>query len=179
LKRDFLRLVPQSSDMDRKAVAGGRAFESRVMTPAGHQLTLPFTGEAADRIFFIVAMDHIHGAHFCEYITRLKPKMAVDLRHLIRFDLPGTSRQDIFNRLNATKTEYIREPLPWHQLGPKNFISDDTQLSHGLYHELIERNDTPVMFLTSKQNDAIYLFTYINRMLATKISYSWKIEHIA
>ena len=116
----------------------------------------------------IVPMDHIHGVQLCRLILDLKPRTAVDLRHLIRFDLPGTSRTEIFHHLKNAHTLYVKASLPWHELQPRDFITDGTPLSQRLNHEVVERKDSPVLLFASKKDEARYLTAYFIASLRLK-----------
>lgn len=178
MKRPDLRLVPTFASFEARVVDAAALQSSQTMTPHGYQLSLPFDDQAVLTQIAIVAMDHIHGVQLCRLILDLKPRKAVDLRHLIRFDLPGTSRTEIFYYLSSVHTLYVKASLPWHQLQPRDFILDDTPLSQRLNHEIVEREESPILLLASKKDEARYLTAYLHRVLSSRAKRPWKIEQV-
>lgn len=148
----------------------------QVMAPLGCQLPLPLGGDAESKKIVVVAMDHMHGAQFRSLILSLKPRTVIDLRHLIRFDLPGTSRAEIFSCFSRVHALYVNDSLPWHELQPRDFMTDGNSLSHRLSHEVIERDNSPIMLLASKVEDARLLASYLHRITSSSMKGAWVIE---
>ncbi len=178
MKRPDLRLVPTLTSSEVRVTKRAAPQPSRTMTPDGYQFFLPFDETAVKTQIVIVAMDHIHGVQLCRLILDLKPRTAVDLRHLIRFDLPGTSRTEIFQHFKNAHTLYVKASLPWHELQPRDFITDGTPLSQRLIHEVLERKDSPVLLFASKRDEARYLTAYLHRVLSSQAKHPWKIEQV-
>lgn len=123
----------------------------------------------------IVAMDGLHGKRLCEMILSKKPKVALDLRHVIRFDLPGTSREQVLSYFRASSTLYVRDPLPWHSLQRRDFISGDRVISQRLEHETVERKQSPVMLFVPKEEHIGFLTAYLNRVFSNRGDGPWEI----
>jgi hypothetical protein len=123
----------------------------------------------------IVAMDGLHGKRLCELIVAKKPKVAVDLRYVIRFDLPGTSREQVLSYFRATNTLYVRDPIPWHDLQRRDFMAGDRVLSQRLEHETVERKHSPVMLFVPKKEHVALLTAYLNRVFSSRGEDSWEI----
>ena len=124
----------------------------------------------------IIAMDGLHGKRLCELIISKKPKVALDLRHVIRFDLPGTSREHILNYFRATNTLYVRDPIPWHNMKRRDFISGDRVISQRLEHEAVERKQSPVMLFVPKDEHVNLLTAYLNRVFSQRSEGPWVIS---
>lgn len=140
---------------------------------------LSFSFEDDDRFdgrrIEIVSMDGLHGKRLCELILSKKPRVALDLRHVIRFDLPGTSREQVLSYFRAANTLYVRDPLPWHALQRKDFIAGNRVISQRLEHETVERKHSPVMLFVPKDEHAGFLAAYLNRVFSTRGGEPWEI----
>lgn len=123
----------------------------------------------------IVAMDGLHGRHLCELIMSRKPKVTLDLRHVIRFDLPGTSREQVLSYFRATNTLYVRDPIPWHDLQRRDFISGNRIISQRLEHETVERKQSPIMLFVPKDEHVKLLTSYLNRVFSMRGEGPWEI----
>ncbi|WP_354345803.1 hypothetical protein [Phyllobacterium ifriqiyense] len=158
---------------DVKATTGHRSSGKDV------QLTFDFGQARHEQLLTIVAMDSIHGKTLCNLILTLRPQVAVDLRHAVRFDLPGTNRHQIFSCFNETRTFYTQASIPWHELKPADFMTDRTSLSHRLHHEILERSESALMLLLPSLEHSRYLRSYLNRKLSEKADQPWRIEEVA
>lgn len=146
--------------------------------PSNEQLCFSFDDEElhdSHRIE-IVSMDGLHGKRLCELILSKRPKVAVDLRHVIRFDLPGTSREQVLSYFRATSTLYVREPLPWHILQRRDFVSGGKTISQRLEHETVERKQSPVMLFVPKDEHVRFLTAYLNRVCSNRAEGRWEIS---
>lgn len=123
----------------------------------------------------IVAMDGLHGRRLCELIMLKKPKVTLDLRHVIRFDLPGTSREQVLSYFRATNTIYVRDPIPWHDLQRRDFMSGNRIISQRLEHETVERKQSPVMLFVPKHEHVKFLTSYLNRVFSMRGEGPWEI----
>jgi hypothetical protein len=175
MKRPDLRLVPPSSPSEEKFAP---AVEPRCNLAAGDglQLSLPFDDCTTLRRIVIVSMDQIHGQTLCNLILDLKPKVAIDLRLLIRFDLPGASRAEIFNHLKLVNTLYVKDSMQWNRLKAHDLMLSESTLSHRLNHEVVERDDSPILLLASKKDEARYLGAYLNRILSMRAKRPWRVD---
>ncbi|WP_339853682.1 hypothetical protein [Roseovarius nubinhibens] len=124
----------------------------------------------------IVAMNSLHGKRLCELIMSSKPKVALDLRHVIRFDLPGTSREQVLSYFRATHTLYLRDPIPWHNLKRRDFIAGNMVISQRLEHETVERKQSPVLLLVPKDEHVSLLTAYLNRVFSKRREGPWEIS---
>lgn len=169
----------------------------RLITKEGYDLSAPevvsdagrFRGRSSEQLSFsfedvgaqenrkveIVSMDGLHGKRLCELIMSKKPKVALDLRHVIRFDLPGTSREQVLNYFRATNTLYVRDPLPWHALQRRDFIAGDKVISQRLEHETVERKQSPIMLFVPKEEHVGFLTAYLNRVFSSRGDGFWEI----
>lgn len=171
-----LRLISASSRVEDSPARGAARALDVVMAPHGFQLGLPFEGDGGVQRILIVAMDEIHGSQFLALLRSVRPKAVVDLRHLIRFDLPGTNRDEVFYNLSHLRSLYVNASVPWHQLRRQDLISNDTSISQRLDHEVVERQDSPLVLLTAKKSELFEIAAYLNRSLSTRSNRAWKIE---
>lgn len=174
MSQPVLRIVDKDSfDLPAPDVRGRCASSNE-------QLCFSFSDEQShdSHRIEIVSMDGLHGKRLCELILSNRPKVAVDLRHVIRFDLPGTSREQVLSYFRATSTIYVREPLPWHILQRRDFISGDTIISQRLEHETVERKQSPVMLFVPKDEHVSYLTAYLNRVFSHRGKGRWEISAV-
>lgn len=175
MKRPDLRLVPKmtsAGDPVPKAITrvGQELF------PHNYQFSLPFESKENHKNIVVISVDRAHGSDFCRLILKLKPKVAIDVRHLIRFDLPGTNRSEVFQCFKLSHTIYINESIPFHEFKPRDFLVSDNKLSQRLHHEIVERGDSPILILVSKAEEARYLTSYLHRLLSSHAAHPWKVE---
>ncbi|MGA1834271.1 hypothetical protein [Rhizobium wenxiniae] len=124
----------------------------------------------------IVPMNFIHGHRFVELVATMKPKVVLDMRHAIRFDLPGTNRSNIFARFANVEAFYTTASLPWHELSTADFMLDRGNLSQRLHHEILERAEERVMILVPEAMHARWLRIYLNRRLTEAAKSDWLVE---
>lgn len=150
-----------------------------VGSPKRQQLTLPFesASEIGKRVI-IVSMDSVHGRRLNESILTMRPKTVLDLRHAARFTLYGTDRDTVFRHLSVVQSHYRLSSFPWHQFSMKDFMDDVSGLVPQVRHELVERQDTPVMMLVPRPEHAAMLQTYVNRLLSERSMQTWSIESL-
>ena len=170
-----LRLV---TDAEAAASLAGTAPKRRgVAVAEGEQLTFDFWEEQdPQRLIVLVAMDAIHGRTLCELILRTKPRVALDMRYAVRFDLPGTNRTQVFLHFHETNTMYSKSSIPWHQLKAADFMIDRGPISQRLYHEVLERNIDPIMLLVPQPDHARFVNAYLNRKMSEHVDHAWRIE---
>lgn len=174
----ILRLITKESYSLPAPEVVSEAHRSRVRS--GEQLSFSFDDvEARDgHRVEIVAMDGLHGRRLCELIMSKKPKVALDLRHVIRFDLPGTSREQVLSYFRATNTLFVRDPLPWHVLQRRDFIAGDKVISQRLEHETVERKQSPVMLFVPKEEHVGFITAYLNRVFSNRGDGRWEITAV-
>ncbi len=171
----ILRLITKESyDLPAPDVV---SEAGRLRVQSGEQLSFSFDDvETRDgHRVEIVAMEGLHGRRLCELIMTRKPKVAMDLRHVIRFDLPGTSREQVLSYFRAANTLYLRDPLPWHALQRRDFIAGEKVISQRLEHETVERKQSPVMLFVPKEEHVGCLTAYLNRVFSNRGDGYWEV----
>lgn len=157
------------------APARPRRRISGKVVPPDWQFALPFE-EASGQTIVIVPMERMNGPSFRGLLQTRRPAAVVDLRALIRFDLPGTSREDIFRAMSAQKTHYVKDPLPWHQLDARTWGTFEAPVSNALLHEISERQAACVFVLVYRAADAHSIAVHLNWVLSTRLKTPWRIE---
>ena len=175
MKRSGLSVIPKITLPAVASEQHPRPRLNELVVPHGHQFSLPFVDKPADRQTVIVPMEHIHGEQLCRLITDLKPQVVIDLRYVIRFDLPGTSRASIFRHIRAASSSYITIPVPWHQCQARDFMADKALLPARFTQEILNREGSAVLLLVARRTEARYLATYIHRILADQAGSSWHV----
>lgn len=179
MKRPHLSLVT-SNPSKAEAATARQSLVKKEHVPFNYQLSLPLnTDSDYARSVFIVSMDTVHGSDLCKFIEEKKPRLALDLRILVRFDLPGASRDKIFASLRNSHSFYLKAPLNWSQFKVSNFIMDESFLSQQLFHEVLERDTTPIFILTSKPEESVALGSYLNRILSQHEKRPWVVERLS
>lgn len=139
------------------------------------QFRFNFDVEPVRRIV-LIPMDEVDGAVLHQLLCELAPVAAMDLRHAVRFDLPGTNRNRFFNDLKLTDTLYVREPIEWHALELSPFVTDSNLVPVRLFHEIVEREDGHVMLLLPDKKSAVIMASALNLALTLKRTHGWRIE---
>lgn len=168
----LLRIVGQNSCAEE---FGQR--EHHVPEHSG-QFRFNFDVEPVRRIV-LIPMDEIDGVLLHQLVFELTPIAAMDLRHAVRFDLPGTNRSRFFGDLRLAQTLYIREPIEWHELMLSPFAVDSTLVPMRLFHEVIEREDGHVMLLLPNKQSAVVMASALNLALTQRKTHGWRIEQAA
>jgi len=134
-------------------------------------------GDRALRLLKIAIMDTIHGRRLTTLVDELTPEFVIDLRDVLRFDLPGMSRDAFFHRLSARGVHYARAPIAWHDISAYG-VTTDTKLPIRLYHEAVERWGGNLILLVSRPEHAIHMHAMLNMALSVHRSQGWSIERI-
>jgi hypothetical protein len=124
----------------------------------------------------IVAMDEIDGAALRQLLDVTQPKYLLDLRHAVRFDNPGSSREHFFNHLSKTKSLYFRDPIAWHSMNTAPLAIDADLLPARVRFEVIEQQDDNVMLLVSRQTESRKLASVLNLALSQDRAPNWVIH---
>lgn len=132
--------------------------------------------EAALGRLVIVAMEEIHGLRLAKLIATLKESEAIDLRHAVRFDLPGTSRRHIFSELEKAGTAYIRAPVEWHRLEIRPMATDTALLPARFRHKLFEQPSGHLLVLVPRTTHQRFLASTLNLVLSAELSLGWRIQ---
>ena len=177
MKRPRLRVVEGNTNPNRESKKIG-LVENRVTVPVGHQLPLPLDDKPASCTVFIVVTNEMHGQSICKLVETERPQSVMDLRHLLRFDMPGISREGFFDQLRMSCARYVRIPVPWHELGAREFMAGDVSISPELTSALVARKGSKVVLLVSTEQEAVQLSVYINALLSRESSESWKVMSI-
>ena len=149
---------------------------SATTIPSGWQLPLPFDTEPLGPRIIIVSMETMNGPALRRLIQDLRPNAAVDLRELIRFDLPGMSRHDVLRTLHANHAHYVKDPLPWHRLDARAFATLEGPISNTLIHEIVERHADCVMILVHRSDDSRAIASHLHKVLSQRMSSPWHVE---
>ena len=144
-----------------------------------HQLSFEFDTEQHNSKLAIAVMDTVHGADLCRFIDEFSPKVALDMRFSIRFDVPGSSRNHIFRQLEKCRTLYSRAAVKWHDLSPSDFMLNNAPISQRLNHELFERGETPLLVFVQKQTHAQLLHSFLNRQISKRETNDWSVVYCA
>lgn len=145
-----------------------------VQFDAEGQLSLALDDEPARRIV-VAALDRIHGARLHELMTELHPALVLDLRHSVRFDLPGTSRTLFLDRISRLRSCYMRAPIEWHRIDVRPATTGGA-LPVRLHHELLEREHGNVMLLVAQPEHGRHMSSILNLELARAKAQGWRIE---
>ncbi|WP_156392777.1 hypothetical protein [Rhizobium sp. Root482] len=140
------------------------------------QLSFNLEGEVQEKRVILIAMAPLHGRRFMELIASIKPKVVLDTRHAIRFDLPGTSRSYVFARFASIHAYYAKAHIPWHELRAADFMLERGPLSNRLHHEILEREEDCIMVLLPDAEHLGLFRSYLNRQLSTSSKMDWRIE---
>ncbi|MDW9776535.1 hypothetical protein GOA89_33170 [Sinorhizobium meliloti] len=168
-----LRLVA-SDALPTQAIQEKVTISKRKPKP-GEQLSFDLEHGQEKRVI-LVAMAALHGQRFTELIASIKPKIVLDTRHAIRFDLPGTSRSHVFAKLASVHAFYTKASIPWHELRAEDFMVERGPLSQRLHHEILEREEDCIMVLLSDAQHLRLFRSYLNRQLSSSSSRDWTIE---
>lgn len=171
------RLFP---DQAREEQSAGR-LEAPLAT-ADHESQLSFAFEKLERPeriqLFIVPMDEIHGRKLCELIDHFRPGLIIDLRGLIRFDLPGINRSIIINLMRSHGIKYIKEPVSWGSLNITGLAASDVHLSQRMNYEILHSGKGAVFIFVQKSIHVKFLNSVLNTVLSKKASSPWSINNI-
>lgn len=153
-------------------------LHDRVIPEHSGQFRFNFDVEPIRRIV-LIPMDEVDGILLHHLVFELAPIAAMDLRHAVRFDLPGTNRSRFFGDLRLAHTLYIREPIEWHDLDITPFAVDAGLVPARLFHEIIEREDGHVLLLVPNKRSATIMASALNLALTRKKTHGWRIEQAA
>lgn len=144
--------------------------------PKDWQLSLPFDDKAIGPTVLIVSMESMNGPTLRNLINERKPASAVDLRQLIRFDLPGTSRDDVFRALSVHRTYYVKDSLPWHRLDARALATLEAPVSNVLVHEIADRGADCIFVFVYRHEEARSIASHLTKVLAPRMDGPWRIE---
>lgn len=174
--------ICQSNDLECSDEQNVNSFvraELNASQQCSLQLEFNFEVEIPSNKLALVAMEEIHGTQFCEFILDFSPRIALDTRRLVRFDLPGSSRDRIFQCFKASNTLYSTDEISWHQLRARDFLVSDTFVSQRLAYEIFEERIAPIMVMVQKSEHANWLHSHLNRYLAKLGDQNWQISSCA
>lgn len=169
---NFLRIIGKDS------CSAPSEARDRVIPEHSGQFRFNFDVEPIRRIV-LIPMDEVDGILLHHLVFELEPIAAMDLRHAVRFDLPGTNRNRFFGDLRLAHTLYIREPIEWHDLDITPFAVDAALVPARLFHEIIEREDGHVLLLVPNKQSATIMASALNLALTRKKTHGWRIEQAA
>lgn len=145
-------------------------------TPKDWQLPLPLGDAQSGATILIVSMDAMNGATLRGLISEWRPDSAVDLREMIRFEIPGTSREDVFRTLRIHQTHYVPDPLPWHRLDARAWALLEAPISSKLVHEIAERSPACVFVFVQKHDEVRSIAAHLTKVLSERMRGPWHIE---
>ncbi len=146
------------------------------VTPPDWQLDLPFDGRSTGLSIVIASLEAMTGAQLRKLLADRRPDTVLDLREMIRFDLPGTNRGDIFKTFNYFNAHYVRDPLPWHSLTARDFGASDDPVSTRLIHEVVERSLSRVMIFVTRPVECRSIAAHLRRIMPNRLSVPFHIE---
>jgi hypothetical protein len=176
IDRPHLRLVENRAQRSVEAMVAPRAVVKATIAPPGWQLELPFHDQCMGVSIVIACLEAMSGGRLRNLLVSHRPDAVVDLRELIRFDLPGTNRKDVFNTFRSLHARYVKDPLPWHQLAVKDLIGSDYPISMSLLHEVAERDANCVMIFVPRQDDRRHVAAHLRRIVPQRLSMPFRIE---
>ncbi|WP_454279021.1 hypothetical protein [Sphingomonas sp. Marseille-Q8236] len=135
-------------------------------------------GDRACRIMKIAATESLHGQTLSALIDQVSPEFVLDLRDVLRFNLPGLSRDVFFHMLSARGVHYARVPIGWHSISPKA-VTAGAPLPARLQHEAIERWGGNLVLLVSRNEHALHTQAMLNMALSSHRSRGWRIERVS
>jgi hypothetical protein len=138
------------------------------------QLSLNFADPSC-RLFMIAVTGSLHGRRLTDVIDKTSPRYVVDLRDVLRFDLPGLTRNLFFNNLSSKGVNYTRVPMRWHDVSPRALTVSGT-LPPRLYHEAVEQTEGNLVLLVSRPEHALHTHALLNMALSINSRNSWRIE---
>jgi hypothetical protein len=147
--------------------------------PHEWQMSLPFDEKPTELSIIIVSTETINGETLKKIINDYKPQSAVDLRQLIRFDLPGTSREDIFRTFLSQRTHYIRDSLPWSHLDEIQILKSKSPLSNVLMHEIVKKGANCVLVFVYKRKEVYPIARHLNNIISSKVKTPWRIKEVS
>lgn len=171
-----LHIVPDNDTGPEVVEKGVRQKIGATFVPRNWQLSLPFEEVPIGPTIVLVAMEAMTGAVLRNLLVARRPDSVVDLRELIRFDLPGTSREDIFQCFTIIHTHYARDPLPWHKLEARDLALKAAPVSQVLMHEVTERSAKCVMVFVYRREESKLLAPHLTRVMGERIPGPWRIE---
>lgn len=146
------------------------------VTPTDWQLDLPFDAHPIGVSVVIASLEAMTGAQLRSLLADRRPDTVVDLREMIRFDLPGTNRGDIFKTFRYFNAHYVKDPLPWHSLTTRDFGASDNPVSTRLIHEVVERSLSRVMIFVTRPADCRSIAAHLRRIMPERLSVPFHIE---
>lgn len=171
-----LRIVSDNGPAEPASRTADRPQVDATFVPTDWQLPLPFDTAPLGPTVVVVPMEGMNGPSLKSLISSRRPNSAVDLRELVRFDLPGTSREDVFHFLRTHRTHYVKDPLPWHRLAARDLIAHTGPISQLMMHEITERGAECILVFVYRREDARSLASHLNRVMAERITGPWHIE---
>lgn len=135
-------------------------------------------GDRSCRLLKIAITESIHGLTLKALIDELNPEFVLDLREVLRFDMPGLSRDHFFHMLSVRGVHYARAPIGWHHISPRA-LTANSALPQRLHHEAVERWGGNLVLLVSRPEHALHTQAMLNLALSSKREEGWRIERIA
>ena len=176
MRRGHLSLI-QSSDLPPST---GPLDSAALRNDFAH-LDIGGTFDGSDSVLrvAVLALGRVHGHHLGEIIETLRPDIVIDLRYVARFDMPGSNRQLFFTQIDAAKSHYRMEPVPWHRLTNLDLADSRWKPSSRVLHELLFEKNKTVLLLTGRSEHARSLASVLNRTLTERSHREFKLMLVA
>ena len=174
MKRSKLRLVCGEGGAPRR-VNWSALSNDKILVPVGHQWPLPLDDKSISRKIIIVITNETHGQSMRKLIEDEEPHSVLDLRHLLRFDMPGISRDVFFEQLRMYSSRYVRIPIAWHKLSQRDFMSGNVCIPAELTREVTADDASTRVLLVTTEQEASELAIFINGVLSLEAKESWNV----
>jgi hypothetical protein len=177
MKGQHLRIVPTASSNEQETAGPHekiRIFKGRVLNNA--QLSLPLEDVFGAKRVILIPLDIVHGEQLIELLCEIRPKIVIDVRNLVRFNLPGMSRESIFKKLSKLSSIYIREPIRWSVTSRSDVMAGNYEIPVRIAYELIAMQFGCALVITEKPTESRILATALSRFLSEERDTDWVIE---
>lgn len=174
MTRPLLTLVPNAGGPSHVLPAP----RSVARADQAEQLNFEFLTPEPSIKILTVPMDEVHGTVLCDALLNFRPTVIIDLRHVVRFDLPGASRSSIFQCINSVNSLYVNEGMPWHKLSMRDFLISESIFSQRIFHEMIERDKNSIALFIPKKIHSQMISSHINRLMSSRSKKEWSIASV-
>lgn len=180
MKGEHLRLVPAPSSSAQETSGSThkqvRVSKNRILGNA--QLSLPLDDIFEAKRVILIPLDVVHGEQLIELLCDAKPRIIIDVRSLIRFNLPGMNRELIFKKFYKLSSMYIRESIKWESVTSHDVMVGNYEIPTRICYELLNMHHGCALLMTEKQAEARMLASALNRFLSADKNSNWVIERM-
>lgn len=129
----------------------------------------------AVRKIFLVAVDEVHGVHLKALLNGAKDGLILDLRNVLRFDLPSMNRSQFFDAISQSGSEYVRVPVRWHELNAGPLVTESA-LPQQFSYEILRKSRGYIIVLVPREPHARYVASAMNVSLREHGQEDWEIN---